>query len=198
MWVLSVVLLLSPLAPGITTPSWSLTSAPFLHLCLQHRESLPTNVSGHCLLHTVGVKFWWLHLQSLKCFTCIDLGSCVFFFLTAASPNAPKLGPVELTVVITVPVCLLSVAAALTIWACQGRQCTRRKKKRQNVEEALSECNLVNAGKTLKDLIYDVTASGSGSGMCPWFISQWGSSYFKINKNIFSNRKRPNVMNSIM
>lgn len=33
------------------------------------------------------------------------------------------------------------------------------------MEEPLSECNLVNAGKTLKDLIYDVTASGSGSGL---------------------------------
>ncbi|XP_053764617.1 activin receptor type-1C isoform X2 [Panthera pardus] len=62
-------------------------------------------------------------------------------------------------------VCLLSMAAALMIWACQGRQCTDRKKKRQNVEEPLSECNLVNAGKTLKDLICDVTASGSGSGL---------------------------------
>ncbi|GAB5575673.1 activin receptor type-1C [Prionailurus iriomotensis] len=62
--------------------------------------------------------------------------------LSTASPNAPKLGPMELTVVITVPVCLLSMAAALMIWACQGRQCTDRKKKRQNVEEPLSECNL--------------------------------------------------------
>nr|XP_014965628.1 activin receptor type-1C isoform X1 [Macaca mulatta] len=59
----------------------------------------------------------------------------------------------------------LPTAAMLTIWACQGRQCSYRKKKRPNVEEPLSECNLVNAGKTLKDLIYDVTASGSGSGL---------------------------------
>ncbi|XP_073926928.1 activin receptor type-1C isoform X2 [Castor canadensis] len=59
----------------------------------------------------------------------------------------------------------LPTAAMLTIWACQDRQCTNRKKKRQNVEEPLSEYNLVNAGKTLKDLIYDVTASGSGSGL---------------------------------
>ena len=93
-----------------------------------------------------------------------------FLFLIKASPNAPKLGPMELTIVITVPVFLLSMASVLTVWACQGRQCTYRKKKRSNVEEPLSECNLVNAGKTLKDLIYDVTASGSGSGMCLLFI----------------------------
>lgn len=97
------------------------------------------------------------------CFT--DFCNNITLHLPTASPNTPKLGPMELIVVITVPVCLLSIAAVLTAWACRGRQCTYRKKKRQNVEEPLSECNLVNAGKTLKDLIYDVTASGSGSGL---------------------------------
>ncbi|KAF0881914.1 ACV1C protein, partial [Crocuta crocuta] len=97
------------------------------------------------------------------CFT--DFCNNITLHLPTASPDIPKLGPMELTVVIAVPVCLLSMAAVLTIWACQGRQCTDRKKRRQNVEEPLSECNLVNAGKTLKDLIYDVTASGSGSGL---------------------------------
>ncbi|XP_077812294.1 activin receptor type-1C isoform X1 [Macaca mulatta] len=97
------------------------------------------------------------------CFT--DFCNNITLHLPTASPNAPKLGPMELAIIITVPVCLLSVAAMLTIWACQGRQCSYRKKKRPNVEEPLSECNLVNAGKTLKDLIYDVTASGSGSGL---------------------------------
>ncbi|KAK2108922.1 Activin receptor type-1C [Saguinus oedipus] len=76
----------------------------------------------------------------------------------------------ELAIIITVPVCLLSIAVMLTIWACQGRQCSYRKKKRPNVEEPFSECNLVNAGKTLKDLIYDVTASGSGSGDLQQFL----------------------------
>ncbi|MXQ87923.1 hypothetical protein E5288_WYG008807 [Bos mutus] len=97
------------------------------------------------------------------CFT--DFCNNITLHLPTASPNAPKLGPMELTIVVTVPVFLLSIASVLTVWACQGRQCTYRKKKRPNVEEPLSECNLVNAGKTLKDLIYDVTASGSGSGL---------------------------------
>ncbi|GAB1286348.1 Activin receptor type-1C [Apodemus speciosus] len=97
------------------------------------------------------------------CFT--DFCNNITLHLPAASPNAPRLGPTELTVVITVPVCLLSIAAMLTIWACQDRQCTYRKSKRHNVEEPLAEYSLVNAGKTLKDLIYDATASGSGSGL---------------------------------
>ncbi|KAM5268401.1 activin receptor type-1C isoform 2-T2 [Hipposideros larvatus] len=123
------------------------------------------------------------------CFT--DFCNNITLHLPTASTNAPKLGLMELTVVITVPVCLLSVAAALTIWACQGRQCTYRKKKRQNVEEPLSECNLVNAGKTLKDMIYDVTASGSGSDNGTWtqlwLVSEYheqGSLYDYLNRNV--------------
>ncbi|EGV98570.1 Activin receptor type-1C [Cricetulus griseus] len=97
------------------------------------------------------------------CFT--DFCNNITLHLPTVSPNAPRLGPTELTVVITVPVCLLSIAAMLTIWACQDRQCTYRKTKRHNVEEPLAEYSLVNAGKSLKDLIYDATASGSGSGL---------------------------------
>lgn len=67
--------------------------------------------------------------------------------------------------VIIIPICVLSVAAMLTVYTCQGYHCRFRKKKRPNVEEPLSECNLVNPGKTLKDLIFDMTTSSSGSGM---------------------------------
>ncbi|KAM6178083.1 activin receptor type-1C isoform 1-T1 [Rhynchocyon petersi] len=97
------------------------------------------------------------------CFT--DFCNNITLHLPAASPHAIRLGPRELTVVITVPICLLSVAVMLTIWTRQGWQCSYKRKKRQNVEEPLSECNLVSARKTLKDLIYDVTSSGSGSGL---------------------------------
>ncbi|XP_007494255.1 activin receptor type-1C [Monodelphis domestica] len=99
------------------------------------------------------------------CFTDFCNNITLHLPAAAASPKLQKLGPVELTIIITVPVCLLSIAAMLTICTCQGRQCTYKKKKRQNVEEPLNECNLVNAGKTLKDLICDMTTSGSGSGL---------------------------------
>ncbi|KAG6940018.1 activin A receptor type 1C, partial [Chelydra serpentina] len=85
--------------------------------------------------------------------------------IASESSSRPNLRPVVLTVIVTVPVCILSVAVMLTVYTCQGRHCTFRKKTRQNIEEPLSECNLVNSGKTLKDLIYDMTTSGSGSGL---------------------------------
>ncbi|KFQ16438.1 Activin receptor type-1C, partial [Leptosomus discolor] len=70
-----------------------------------------------------------------------------------------------LAVTVAVPVCVLSLAAVVAAGTCQGRRCARGRAKQPNVEEPLSECNLVNSGKTLKDLIYDMTTSGSGSGL---------------------------------
>lgn len=69
-----------------------------------------------------------------------------------------------LAVTVVVPLCVLSLVAVLAACSCQGRRCARGRAKQPNVEEPLSECNLVNSGKTLKDLIYDMTTSGSGSG----------------------------------
>ncbi|KAM6078134.1 activin receptor type-1C isoform 2-T2 [Theristicus caerulescens] len=80
-------------------------------------------------------------------------------------PSRASAGPVVLAVTVAVPVCVLSLAAVLAACACQGRRCARGRAKQPNVEEPLSECNLVNSGKTLKDLIYDMTTSGSGSGL---------------------------------
>ncbi|XP_075567746.1 activin receptor type-1C isoform X3 [Pelecanus crispus] len=80
-------------------------------------------------------------------------------------PSAKRVGPVVLAVMVAVPVCVLSLAAVLAACTCQGRRCARGRTKQPNVEEPLSECNLVNSGKTLKDLIYDMTTSGSGSGL---------------------------------
>lgn len=80
------------------------------------------------------------------------------------SPGRASAGPVVLAVTVAVPVCVLSLAAVLAACTCQGQRCTRGRVKQPNVEEPLSECNLVNSGKTLKDLIYDMTTSGSGSG----------------------------------
>lgn len=80
------------------------------------------------------------------------------------SPSRASAGPVVLAVTVAVPVCVLSLAAVLAACTRQRRRCARGRAKQPNVEEPLSECNLVNSGKTLKDLIYDMTTSGSGSG----------------------------------
>ncbi|XP_053925374.1 activin receptor type-1C isoform X1 [Cuculus canorus] len=85
--------------------------------------------------------------------------------VASESPGRAGTGPVVLAVTVAVPVCILSLVAVLAACTCQGRRCARGRMKQPNVEEPLSECNLVNSGKTLKDLIYDMTTSGSGSGL---------------------------------
>ncbi|KAM6333121.1 activin receptor type-1C [Podargus strigoides] len=80
--------------------------------------------------------------------------------VASESPGRAGTGPVVLAVTVAVPVCVISLAAVLVACAC-----ARRRAMQPNVEEPLSECNLVSSGKTLKDLIYDMTTSGSGSGL---------------------------------
>ncbi|XP_009462995.1 PREDICTED: activin receptor type-1C isoform X1 [Nipponia nippon] len=97
------------------------------------------------------------------CYT--DFCNNITLRLPVESPSRASTGPVVLAVTVAVPVCVLSLAAVLVACTCQGRRCARGRAKQPNVEEPLSECNLVNSGKTLKDLIYDMTTSGSGSGL---------------------------------
>ncbi|XP_049669411.1 activin receptor type-1C isoform X1 [Accipiter gentilis] len=85
--------------------------------------------------------------------------------VASESPGRAGPGPVVLAVTVVVPLCVLTLVAVLAACSCQGRRCARGRAKQPNVEEPLSECNLVNSGKTLKDLIYDMTTSGSGSGL---------------------------------
>lgn len=102
------------------------------------------------------------------------------------SPSRASAGPVVLAVAVAVPVCILSLTAVLVACTCQSRRCTRGRAKQPNVEEPLSECNLVSSRKTLKDLIYDMTTSGSGSGtwglrICPACCLHRGCLCFATN-----------------
>ncbi|XP_017679306.1 PREDICTED: activin receptor type-1C [Lepidothrix coronata] len=86
--------------------------------------------------------------------------------LASDSPGRAGPRPVVLAVTVAVPVCVLVLVAVLAVCTSRGRQRrARRGHKPPNVEEPLSEGNLVSSGKTLRDLIYDMTTSGSGSGL---------------------------------
>ncbi|XP_027512112.1 activin receptor type-1C isoform X1 [Corapipo altera] len=86
--------------------------------------------------------------------------------LASESPGRAGPRPVVLAVTVAVPVCVLVLVAVLAVCTSRGRRRrARRGHKPPNVEEPLSEGNLVSSGKTLRDLIYDMTTSGSGSGL---------------------------------
>ncbi|XP_069081250.1 activin receptor type-1C isoform X1 [Pleurodeles waltl] len=85
--------------------------------------------------------------------------------LPTASPNIIHWGLVELTILVTVLICVASVASMLLICACHGRHSKYKKANQQHSEELLSEYNISNSGKALKELFCDMSASGSGSGL---------------------------------
>ncbi|XP_032549720.1 activin receptor type-1C isoform X1 [Chiroxiphia lanceolata] len=100
------------------------------------------------------------------CYT--DFCNNITLRLPLASESAGRAGPrpVVLAVTVAVPVCVLVLVAVLAVCTSRGRRRrARRGHKPPNVEEPLSEGNLVSSGKTLRDLIYDMTTSGSGSGL---------------------------------
>ncbi|XP_069589069.1 activin receptor type-1C isoform X2 [Ranitomeya imitator] len=85
--------------------------------------------------------------------------------LPAVSSSPSHFGHVELWVMVTIPICVLAIAIMLTVYTCQRRYGAYKRTRRQCIEEPLTECNLDPDGKCLKDLIYDMSTSGSGSGL---------------------------------
>lgn len=75
----------------------------------------------------------------------------------------PGWSRLQLVVVIMVPCLLLFVGILLGVFLVQGHRCAYRAQK-QDPEELLDEQTLMSPDKCLKELIYDMSTSGSGSG----------------------------------
>uniref|UniRef100_H3AI87 Activin receptor type-1C n=1 Tax=Latimeria chalumnae TaxID=7897 RepID=H3AI87_LATCH len=97
------------------------------------------------------------------CFT--DFCNNITLRLSTGKNNIKIWGPVQLTAIIAVPVCLLSLALMVTVFTCHGRQRANTKAKKHSLEEVLPDHTFISSGKSLKDLICDLTTSGSGSGL---------------------------------
>ncbi|MCI4378708.1 hypothetical protein PGIGA_G00218910 [Pangasianodon gigas] len=74
-------------------------------------------------------------------------------------------GRLELSAVILVPSCLLCVGVFLGVCAVRNQRCLHSKSRNQDPEEPLDDQSLVSSEKCLKELIYDMSTSGSGSGL---------------------------------
>ncbi|XP_068961811.1 TGF-beta receptor type-1 isoform X2 [Petaurus breviceps papuanus] len=74
-----------------------------------------------------------------------------------------NLGPVELAAVIAGPVCLVCISLMLMIYICHSRTVIHHRVP--NEEDPSLDRPFISEGTTLKDLIYDMTTSGSGSGL---------------------------------
>ncbi|XP_055070781.2 activin receptor type-1C isoform X2 [Misgurnus anguillicaudatus] len=71
----------------------------------------------------------------------------------------------ELAAIILVPSCLLCVVVVLVVFGVQNLHCAHIKARRQDPEEPLDDQTLVSPEKCLKELIFDMSTSGSGSGL---------------------------------
>nr|XP_023658240.1 TGF-beta receptor type-1 isoform X2 [Paramormyrops kingsleyae]XP_023658241.1 TGF-beta receptor type-1 isoform X2 [Paramormyrops kingsleyae] len=76
--------------------------------------------------------------------------------------KTPPLGPVALAAMIAAPVCVLCCVLVLAFYICHSRAVIHQ---RVPSEEDPSLDPFITMGTTLKDLIYDMTTSGSGSGL---------------------------------
>ncbi|XP_075682984.1 TGF-beta receptor type-1 isoform X2 [Rhinoderma darwinii] len=71
--------------------------------------------------------------------------------------------PVELAAIIASPVCLICILLMLILYVCHNRSVIHHRVP--NEEDPSLDRPFISEGTTLKDLIYDMTTSGSGSGL---------------------------------
>ncbi|KAJ8268525.1 hypothetical protein COCON_G00136970 [Conger conger] len=84
-------------------------------------------------------------------------------FIGHPPAGPPTLGPVVLAAAIAVPVCALCVVLVLVFCVCHSRTVIHHRVP--NEEDPSLDHPFLADGTTLKDLIYDMTTSGSGSGL---------------------------------
>uniref|UniRef100_A0A8P4KG43 Serine/threonine-protein kinase receptor n=1 Tax=Dicentrarchus labrax TaxID=13489 RepID=A0A8P4KG43_DICLA len=88
--------------------------------------------------------------------------------------KTPPLGPVALAAVIAGPVCVLCLLLVLAFYVCHSHRALgaggagahhHHHHRVPNEEDPSMDHPFITVGTTLKDLIYDMTTSGSGSGL---------------------------------
>lgn len=90
---------------------------------------------------------------------------CVFFFfLERPLGEEQNWSRLQLTLVILVPSCLLLLGILATVFFVQGNLCAYSRSHIQDPEDRLDDHTLMSPDKCLKELIYDMSTSGSGSG----------------------------------
>uniref|UniRef100_A0A1A8H897 Serine/threonine-protein kinase receptor n=1 Tax=Nothobranchius korthausae TaxID=1143690 RepID=A0A1A8H897_9TELE len=89
---------------------------------------------------------------------------------TPPTKSTPPMGPVALAAVIACPVCVLCLLLVLAFYVCHHRGlgaggAGALHHRVPNEEDPSMDHPFITVGTTLKDLIYDMTTSGSGSGL---------------------------------
>ncbi|XP_062354423.1 TGF-beta receptor type-1 isoform X6 [Cinclus cinclus] len=99
---------------------------------------------------------------------CCNTPLCNKVELPIPTPGKPasNLGPVELAAVIAGPVCFVCISLMLILYLCHNRTVIHHRVPSE--EDPSLDRPFISEGTTLKDLIYDMTTSGSGSDNGTW------------------------------
>lgn len=91
--------------------------------------------------------------------------ACVLLLPVSELPDAEidTLSPIALAAVIAIPICVLSFMLVLLFYMCHNRFTIHHRVPSE--EDPTKDHPFLADGTTLKDLIYDMTTSGSGSGI---------------------------------
>ncbi|KAM8940739.1 TGF-beta receptor type-1 isoform 6-T6 [Lycaon pictus] len=97
---------------------------------------------------------------------CCNQDHCNKIELPTVGKPSSGLGPVELAAVIAGPVCFVCISLMLMVYICHNRTVIHHRVP--NEEDPSLDRPFISEGTTLKDLIYDMTTSGSGSDNGTW------------------------------
>lgn len=151
-------------------PFYCLSAEGFMntHCCYKdYCNSIDLQVPG-------GATFWSSRASSAQEGLAFESVECSQFFLsffflvprTAGDwpESGSSWGPVELVAVIAGPVFLLCVLLMVGVFLFQYHQRAYSHRQRLEVEDPSCDHLYLAKDKTLQDLIYDMSTSGSGSG----------------------------------
>uniref|UniRef100_A0A672KTA7 receptor protein serine/threonine kinase n=1 Tax=Sinocyclocheilus grahami TaxID=75366 RepID=A0A672KTA7_SINGR len=150
-----------------------------VRLCIQKEDLVPP-----------GQPFYCLSAEGLMNTHCCYSDYCNSIDLrlptvTNGPGSGQDWGPVGLTAVVMGPVFVLCVLVLLGLFLFQHHQRAYGHRQRLEVEDPSTEHMFLAKDKTLQDLIYDLSTSGSGSGCCR--RSSWRGGDVAVK--IFSSRE---------
>lgn len=123
---------------------------------------------------------------------CFSVSFFYFFSVPTnvlTGPGSPW-GPVELVAIIAGPVFLLCVLLMVGVFLWQYHQRAYSHRQRLEVEDPSCDHLYLAKDKTLQDLIYDMSTSGSGSGQ--YMLTMWcDEKLFSEKKNVFLDKYPP-------
>uniref|UniRef100_A0A8C2L768 receptor protein serine/threonine kinase n=1 Tax=Cyprinus carpio TaxID=7962 RepID=A0A8C2L768_CYPCA len=136
-----------------------------VRLCIQKEDLVPP-----------GQPFYCLSAEGLMNTHCCYSDYCNSIDLrlptvTNGPGSGQDWGPVELTAVVAGPVFVLCVLVLLGLFLFQHHQRAYGHRQRLEVEDPSTEHMFLAKDKALQDLIYDLSSSGSGSGL-PLFVQR--------------------------